>query len=149
MSQYEEQDEGVHGLLVKEEADLDYCRCGTYCGSTSPAIIEELHADTEAELVEMAARSLPVHDGSKPDADPQLFIVAKDLSEELRRTFAVRVERVKADRVEKAAEAERVKKKAERKAAAEQLRLQIKRLQSGEELVAKKAALEALERKDN
>lgn len=130
-----EDENGVRGILYKEEAELDPCRCGSYCGEYSPEIFEEVTADSIGELVERAARYLPVCAGHmKSDAEPHLYLVIADLSAEVQTAFAERVRAKKAAEEEKAHKEEAAKRIAADRAKLKRLEAAVHELESGDEL---------------
>lgn len=141
----EDEDEGyrpIRGILVKEEAELDRCMCSSYCGETSPAIIDtDICADSVESLIEYAAEQLPVHQGK--DAPAQLYIVGRNLTEELRAAFDVRVKAA----IEKQKEAEKIKEQSALEAAIKRAEARVAELSTGAAIEDAKAALRALQEK--
>lgn len=141
----EDVDEGyglIRGILVKEEAELDRCMCSSYCGETSPAIIDtDICADSVESLIEYAADQLPTHLGK--DAPAQLYIVGRSLTEELRAAFDVRVKAA----IAKQKEAEKIKEQSALEAAIRRAEARVAELSTGAAIQDAKAALRALQEK--
>ena len=140
-------DECLRAVLVKDEADLDYCRCGSYCGDTSPAIIDaDITGASVEDLVAKAADLLPLWacEKSKSDALANLFIIGRDLSEEVREAFRARAQEARTAKLIKDKEAAAKKAADDRFRAIKRAEARVAELASGVALDAARADLAAL-----
>lgn len=124
----------LRAILIKESAQLDYCRCSRYCGDTSREIIEEITASTIEELIDNAAQMIPIYcNSSKDDAEPSLYLISTELSEQVREAFAVRVKAKEAKDAEEKAREETRKKEAAVRSKIRSLETRLAEIESGEE----------------
>lgn len=133
---------GVRGILIKESVELDYCRCGSYCGDYSQEVIEEVSGKTVEELVAAAAALIPIcTDHSNGDALARLYLVTDDLSGRVQAVFDARVAAKRQEEERRRSAAEQEARLRRDRAEVERLQAQLEALESGDEAARVRAEL--------